>query len=146
MHPLDGCRAKIQRARLHISELGDSIRAFADRAPYKIRGEHDQSTNEFVFTAEAVRDYAAVPIDLILIAGEVAHQLRSALDHLVWQLVIANTGQPPQEKSAFPIFRSEAGYNKRAPALIRGVSASAATRIQAAQPYHAGPDAERVLT
>jgi hypothetical protein len=149
MHPLDGCRAKIQRARLHIAELGESVRAFADHAPYKITGEHDQATNEFVFRAEAVPDFAPVPIDLILIAGEVAHQLRSALDHLVWQLVIANTGLPPPRPATriqFPIFKTEAGYNERAPSMIVGVSDNARMRIQAAQPYHAGPDAERTLT
>lgn len=147
MHPLDGCRAKIHRARMHIAELGDSVRAFTDRAPYEVRGEVNEATNEVVFVAQANPEFAPVPIGLTLIAGEIAHQLRSALDHLVWQLVIANTGHPPQgTKSGFPIFLTQAGYAARAPARIVGVSAHAATRIEAAQPYHAGPDAERTLT
>ena len=44
------------------------------------------------------------------------------------------------------MFKTEAGYSGRAPAMIAGVSAQAADRIRAAQPYHAGADAERVLT
>lgn len=138
---------KIQRARGHISELQASVRAFIQRAPYKIKGEINEATNEAVFTAEADPEFASPPIELTLISAEVAHQLRSAQDHLVWQLVIANTGQPPQgAKSGFPIFKNEAGYSGRAPAMIAGVSAQAAAdRIRAAQPYHAGNDAERVL-
>jgi hypothetical protein len=148
MHPLDGCRTKIRRARQHITELGDAVRAYAGSAPFRFRIEHDRPTNELVIHAEAVPDFAPVPIGVVLIAGEVAHQLRSALDHLVWQLVIANTGQPPPEPATriqFPIFKTDAGYNERAPTMIAGVSDAARTRIQAAQPYHAGADAERTL-
>ena len=146
MHTLDGCRAKVDRARLHIAELAESVRTFTDRAPYRVRGEVNETTNEVVFIAEADPEFASVPIDLPLIAGEVAHQLRSALDHLVWQLVVANTGQPPEgTKSGFPIFQNAAGYAARAPAMIAGVSVEAAIRIEAAQPYNAGPDAARTL-
>ena len=147
MHHLDGCRAKIQRARSHVIEFAEGVRAFTDHAPYKVCGQHDLAANELVFAAEADPEFACIPLGLPLLAGEVAHQLRSALDHLVWQLVVANTGQGPQgTKSSFPIFLTEAGYIGRAPAMIAGVSAEAQTRIQAAQPYHAGGDAECTLT
>jgi hypothetical protein len=39
MHPLDGCRVKVERARFHIDEMGESVRAFIDRSPYKVRAE-----------------------------------------------------------------------------------------------------------
>jgi hypothetical protein len=147
MHPLDGSRAKIERAREHVSELFNGVRDFTELAPFKVRAAVDEGANEVVFTAEADPEFSPVPIALVLIAGEVAHQLRSALDHLVWQLVLANTGQPPQgTKSGFPIFRTEQGYDQRSPAMIQGVSANASTRIRAAQPFHAGANAESTLT
>jgi len=147
MHPLDGCRVKIDRARFHIDEMRASVRAFIDRSPFKVRGDVHETTREVVFIAEADPEFAGVPLGITLIAGEVVHQLRSALDHLVWRLVVANTGRPPPgTKSGFPIFRDAAGYaSQRAQAMIVGVSAQAAVRIEAAQPYHAGPDAEKVL-
>ena len=147
MHPLDGCRAKIERASLHLREFGDRVRSFTDQAPYKVRGEHHSDTNEIVFVAEANHACPPIPLDLALIAGEVAHQLRSALDHLVWQLVVAHTGQPPQgTKSGFPIFKTEAGYQQRAGSMIVGVSDRARERIRAAQPFHLDGDAECALT
>src|SRR5713101_158737 len=147
MAPLDGCRAKIHRARFHIGELGEMVRAFVEHSPYNVHLAVDEAANEVVFTAVANPLFSPTSITLTLIAGEVAHQLRSALDHLVWQLVIANTGQPPQgTRSQFPIFKTEAGYDQRAADMIEGVSANAATRIRAAQPFHAGAHAERVLT
>ena len=64
-------------------------------------------------------EFSGIPPGFPLIAGEAAHQLRSALDHLVWQLVIANTGATPTgTKSGFPIFKNEKGYDKRAPSMI----------------------------
>ena len=147
MHPLDGCRAKIERARLHLGEFADRVRNFTDQAPFKVRGEHHPESNEIVFVAEANDACPPIPLDLALIAGEVAHQLRSALDHLVWQLVIAHTGQSPQgTKSGFPIFKTEAGYEQRSGSMILGVSERARERIRAAQPYHLGGDAESALT
>lgn len=147
MHPLDGCRAKIRRARLHVEEFREGVQIFTTHAPYSPRGVVSEATNEAVFTVESNPNFAAVPLDLPLLAGEVTHQLRSALDHLVWQLVLGNTGQPPPgTRSGFPIFWTEAGYNDRAPAMIAGVSANAATRIRAAQPFLAGADAKRVST
>jgi hypothetical protein len=146
-HPLEGCRAKIRRAKFHIDELVAVIRSPIITAPYRARGEPDPSGREFVIVAEANPDFSGIPLELPLIAGEVAHQLRSALDHLVWQLIVSNTGANPKgTRSGFPIFRTEAGFKKRAAEMITGVSASAEKRIGAAQPYHAGGDAERVLT
>lgn len=137
MPPLEGCLAKIARAEGHPIELGIRVRQYIDTQPFRILGEYQSATNEYIIRAEAVPDYGPVPSDLVLIAGEVAHQLRSALDHLVWDLVVQNTGAPPPgTDSGYPIFLTADGYNRRAPQKIRGVSPSAANRIFAAQPFH----------
>lgn len=146
-HPLDGCRAKVRRARFHAAELVAAVQTEIPSAPYRIRSESDHGTGTFLILAETNPEFTGIPIDLPLIAGEAAHQLRSALDHLVWQLVVANTGAPPGgNRSGFPIFKTQAGYEQRAPSMIAGVSDAAAGRIRAAQPFNAGDGAERVLT
>ena len=116
MPPLDGCRAKIARAELHLGELRDRTRDYLQTQPYRIEGEYEAATREYVIRAHKIPNYAPVPSDLILIAGEVAHQLRSAMDHVVWDLVVENTqAPPPGTDSGFPIFREQAGYQARAP-------------------------------
>ncbi len=116
-------------------------------APYSVLGRPEEGAGAFVIVAESNPDFAGIPVLLPLVAGEAAHQLRSALDHLVWQLVVANTGEPPRgTRSGFPIFKTEEGYDARAASMIAGVSDGAARRIRAAQPFLAGEDAERVLT
>lgn len=147
MPPLEGCRAKIARAECHLIELGIRVRQYIDTQPFRILGEYQSATHEYIIRAEAVPDYDPVPSDLVLIAGEVVHQLRSALDHLVWDLVVQNTGAAPTgTDSGYPIFRTADGYNSRAHGKIRGVSQSAANRIFAAQPFHLGDRAEEELT
>lgn len=147
MPPLEGCLAKIARAEGHLTELGIRVHQYIDTQPFRILGEYLSATKEYIIRAEAVPDYGPVPSDLVLIAGEVAHQLRSALDHLVWDLVVQNTGAPPPgTDSGYPIFRTADGYNRRAPQKIRGVSPSAANRIFAAQPFHLGDRADEELT
>ena len=84
---LEGCRAKIVRAEYHLAELGIRVRQYIDTRPFRVLGEFHEATQEYIIRAEAVLDYDPVPSDLVLIAGEVVHQLRSALDHLVWDLV-----------------------------------------------------------
>ena len=73
MHPLDGCRAKVQRARTHFAALGEGIRTFTNEAPFKATHRIDAATNEIVFFAEANPATTPIPIELKLIAGEVAH-------------------------------------------------------------------------
>ena len=78
--------------------------------------------------------------------GDVVGSARSALDHLVWQLVLeANTVEPGRH-NYFPIFETEASWlpnvENRSPSRgrgpLEGVAQSAWPKIKALQPYHAG--------
>jgi hypothetical protein len=71
--------------------------------------------------------------------GEIAHHLRSSLDHLIWQLIIANTGKEGSTRSEFPIFlqppkgaKGEQQFAKK----IQGVRIDAAKAISIMQPYN----------
>ena len=86
-----------------------------------------------------------------VIVGEIVHDLRSALDHLVWQLVEIGDGRPDHDHS-FPLYnREESSDSFRARACrhatqrakhgpLFGVPEAAVPVIEACQPYH-GADA-----
>jgi hypothetical protein len=58
-----------------------------------------------------------------IIIGEMVHNLRSALDHLVWQLVILETSeQPVGDRTQFPIFESEEKVDHHAPVMLKGLA------------------------
>jgi hypothetical protein len=73
-----------------------------------------------------------------VIIGDIAHNLRSALDHVTWQLVLANGGEPKEGSggTTFPILLKKPRARLR---IVGGVSADARDAIEAAQPYNAQP-------
>ena len=60
-----------------------------------------------------------VPMEWSIRVGEILYNLRSALDHLVWQLVLAN-GNAPTQVNQFPILDKEEEWT-RARAVVRGL-------------------------
>ena len=71
--------------------------------------------------------------------GEFLHNTRSALDNLVWQLVL-RSGATPSNRNQFPIFTDPARppAQGRLDTMLRGVSADHRTVIEELQPYRGG--------
>jgi len=64
------------------------------------------------------------------------YNLRSALDHLVWQLVLVN-GQKPTQINQFPILEDAAEWNNsRTKNFLKGVSNASMILVQALQPFN----------
>jgi hypothetical protein len=65
--------------------------------------------------------------------GEIVHNFRSALDHIVWELA----GRPPRtHKTPFPIFENEAGFNERGTnQFLKGVDGAVISLIKSEQPF-----------
>src|ERR1700687_47569 len=96
----DSTIVKIERAKEHIRNLEAEINAFWTPDRYAIAPEVDHRTGDEVFK---IHGNLEVPARWGCIVGEVVHNLRSALDHLAWQLVLANGGTP-NRATEFPIF------------------------------------------
>lgn len=149
-HPLDGPRSKIDRAREHLHALTGEIDAWReadrDRAPFA-----DQSVDSDGVTHRIRFDWGDDPPPLLrwsLLTGDCAHNLRSALDHLAWQLALRDVDEPG-ERTCFPIYGSREHYmmaNKRGlPTPRSGLSKidsiadrSVRQAIEDAQPFN-GP-------
>lgn len=135
-HPLDGPRTKIDRAARHAQQLSADVMAFCALRPFAVDIQRD--VNAAGDTHFIARESGPVlSLDVPLLAGECAYQLRSALDHLIHQLVIANGNQDKltSRRHQFPIFATLDGFDAKANAMINGVSDSARALIEAAQPY-----------
>ena len=133
--PLGGCRAKVRWAAQHLESLYDEVRAFSNSEPKPLRfvQEVDKERSRYVVRVRIERD---PPIEWSLRVGDVVHNLRSALDHLIWQLVLRN-GKTPRG-TQFPIFDQrpvKPGDVERWNRMIAGVSDEAERFIAACQPY-----------
>lgn len=133
---LAGIEAKIGRAQMHLEEFERLSQRYVDSHPYSIRDEeylNDKGFMERSFTIDSVE---VVPPDLSLIMGDCVQNLRAALDHLAWQLVLA-TGNTPTDNTKFPILDSglTASGNPRRPGVSGGVNPKALAVIERSQPF-----------
>lgn len=137
-HPLDGCRLKIERANEHITQFETEVDAFLSTNPYTVEGKADPQSGDITFFIRVHQDQ---PARLGTIVGDAVHNLRSALDHLMWQLVLAN-GRTPNSATAFPVVwdpkvpTNPVEYERRFLGKVRGASNLAIALIDAMQPYH----------
>ncbi len=139
-HPLDGVRKKLERAEKNIINLNGELNSFIDTGDYRTISDRDKESFGKALQYHSARP---VPVEFSVLAGEVLYQLRSSLDHLVWQLVIANR-EIPTDRSEFPIFKikpSEKDISQGFKRKIKGVGTGATAIINSLQPYHAGPKA-----
>jgi len=104
---LGTARAKLGHARHHIGELHSLIDLFFNHPDHrpKMRADLDAKSGFHVLRINSMPDFDPLIENISLVMGDVLHDLRSALDHVAWQLAcyFAN-GQPVgPTKIYFPI-------------------------------------------
>ncbi|MDQ6909732.1 MAG: hypothetical protein M3Z84_02950 [Actinomycetota bacterium] len=132
-----GCRAKADPAEASVQELAGEWTAWLNTNPYPSRIDIDPDLGEH----RIVFDFSTpLPLHFPVRVGEIAHDLRSALDHLVWREAFEILGHEPTGKQAreiaFPIWRTRAGFKESK--VKRYVSPDAWTIIERYQPYDRG--------
>lgn len=133
-------RSKLERALQHRSEMQELVKSYLDSDIFEISTELDYRKR---VVGRAVNVKTPGP-ELSVLIGDFVHSLRSFLDQAVFQIATAETQPMPQEwakTSAFPIFNSGPefrgeGRSRGAAYKMRGLPASAKTRIEHLQPFH----------
>lgn len=132
---IDGPKLKLERAKQHLRDFAEANKRFFDSNPYEIVIEDNPEADR---REHRVIRAEAPPVELPLRAGDAIHNARSALDHLIWQLVIANNGQPDELTTEFPIWRSEAKFKAGRPGKAYGIGKEALDILYGLQPYKGG--------
>ncbi len=134
---LDSARLKIKRAKKHILDLDTLIGNFCDSNPYAILAKPHRIP-EINHTTLYMGEIDSIPDIINLTIGDAVHNLRTALDHMAYQLVFAN-GRSSADHVHFPIcdpcekFTSAAHGGK-----IKGMSVGAKKLVRAVQPHVTG--------
>ena len=101
-------RLRLERAEQHLDALGREIRVWVDVHRPLPKTAFDAQTGIHLVSFELP---TSVPNDVFgPLIGDALHNLRSALDHLAYELAVAYTGDLSEETvehSAFPIFVRE---------------------------------------
>ncbi|HVX20663.1 MAG TPA: hypothetical protein VHB02_04885 [Acidimicrobiales bacterium] len=141
---LQGIYLKLDRAREHLDALDGEIKTFLDDHPITPVGSFDPATDCWVFR---VGEVEPLPRRWGVIAGDIAHNVRSSLDHLVAQLVIAN-GRTPRRQHAFPVYTSRKTWEdvrrRKDKSPLHGLHPDAVSLIEQMQPFNStAPDPDR---
>lgn len=132
MTQFSGSALKLQRARHHYDSLVEVLKRFAASKPYGFYTEPYPKPPTYVLR---VRVNQTVPSDCGLIVGDFAHNARSALDLLVYDLSTLAAKDKKRRKLQFPIFDDEAKYMKYRDSYLLGVCERDRKMIEEFLPY-----------
>ena len=132
---LVGIHAKLLRAEHQLKQIKSEANGLCSDVQRGIVREVREDVDKQVWVYRGETPNASISWSVIF--GEILYNLRSALDHLVWQLVLAN-GQTPGRHNAFPITNDAQGWEKVKDNLLNGVSSRHKSMIGYLQPYTGG--------
>jgi hypothetical protein len=143
-------RIKIERAKKHLQDLAAVANSLEDTTI--LTRDPDTHIAPHPIVLMHPHDFKTVPtlpIDAVTIAGDVVHNLRSALDHLARQLVLVGLEIDPlaipfTEKDwrgiYFPISETPEKYESEKPKKVKGMLLEAVETIDRLKPYKGGND------
>jgi hypothetical protein len=132
---IEYARIKLHRVAVHIKAIGECVADYSGSEPHKRVTQADGK--------QKVNVIDDPPPEISVLAGEALYQLRSAIDHLAFDLVKLNAGniQLPadwEEHCFFPLWlnvpKKPATYNCFSH-ILPGISKQAFTFIEGVQPY-----------
>lgn len=137
---LSGVRQKLNRAKSHLKTLVAEANKAEHPDFYRMDVQPDTEAGYYVVKIVSRGSTEEWP----LILGDILYNLRSALDHIVWQLVIAN-GKKPGKLNQFPIAKDEAWFDSNVSRYLARVHGDAVEAIRALQPFHVRDKGKRLL-
>lgn len=126
-------RVKIERAKKHLMDLERELRKWR-----RFHNKALRAKSNFELPKE-VRPVLPLSLsfEAVAMAGDVVQNLRSALDHLAYQLVLIN-GKKPTRDTAFPIHEDVAAYERNKARKVKGMRPGAIKAIDRIKPYGGG--------
>lgn len=133
-----GARLKTARARQHLADLQGQVTSWLARAGAP--QFHVQATDEGWTHVARLVEVPDTPAHWSLVLGDLLHNLRSALDLLAWQAVIAGGGTPGR-KTGFPVLSSndQSRGDKAVTTALKGATPAVVKAVRQLQPYNRCP-------
>ncbi len=130
---------KIDRAKEHTAELKRQLNTFFSSNPFKVGAKRDPQTQRLIYYIVSAEP---IPDVISLVVGDVIQNLRSALDHLAYQIVCNDTGEKPPKPNAiyFPIADDFTRYEAKKNNNLEGAHPDTIAAIDALKPYKGGND------
>jgi hypothetical protein len=138
-----GIDLRFVRVAQQLEQLQGDIEVFFARdrrVIQRVAGEHIRQISRIH------PDPIPLPLMWSVRVAEIVHNIRSSLDHLVWQLVIRKTGaQPMIDRIEFPVVETLRAFERRAGRHLTGLGAKERAIIKSVQPFETGGAARSPL-
>ena len=129
-------KAKLDRSKAHLDDLENSIGKYFESTPFIIEKTEEEAKGDLVYLVRIIR---SVPLEIASIAGDVVHNLRSALDHLIWQAVEFSGGSPTRS-TCFPIHKDSVRIDEAIAEALKGANKSAISLVRHLRPCRGSND------
>ncbi len=145
MRIFHGSKLKTERARSHIDALATEVSSYSLSSPCYLVLDDDSDPGFKVFKLKRTRP---IPENIFLIIGDAVHNLRSALDHLAYELVeieTSKTGKKLPENLVqniqFPIAKASNNVNQAIKSKqMNEAGKLVVNALRALRPYPKGND------
>jgi hypothetical protein len=134
-HPLDGATLRVERADRHIGEAQELVTGFARACDLLVVVELRPETGEYAPVGFKTELLPEIPLVLPLALSDAVHNLRSALDYLVHELVRKDSPGVTPEQTQFVIADKKADFDSQTARRLRGLSPVHLRDIERLQPY-----------
>lgn len=128
---------KIEQAKTHLTNLSAASDRFIQSQPFAVDRKPNPESGYEDFYLYFMSRIEPVPGEISLLAGDAIHNVRSALDHLACQLVIAN-GNTISDRTAFPISKGTTIHEASFAAQVEGMSLDSKDKIRSLEPFKDG--------
>jgi hypothetical protein len=135
-HPLDGCFKRVERAHEHLLDLKAQAEAVFRQQADTVVFEFDPNPPHKRITNISLPAETFYGMQFGIVMGELCYNLRSALDYLVFELAILDSGAA-QDGTQFPIVDAPEDFVRDAQRRwLKGINAAHVAAIERLQPYN----------
>ena len=133
-HPLQGAFDRIDRAEERMTDLKLEIHAYGERYANAVTVWPDaQQAAGFRAIHPSAAD-TIIPTTISILVGEIIYNLRAALDYLVFELALLDSGRE-QKKTQFLICNRKDDFTEQWCSRLKGINEAHVAAIEALQPY-----------
>lgn len=133
----DSIKAKLQHAKGYLDAIEFEVKSWMDSHPYSISKQTNSDFTRYSLVLRVNKEPSLQRWSLIV--GDIVHNLRCALDHLVYAIAVHESGQKPppfEHRLMFPICDTGTIFRDESKKRLATLSDRVRAAIEIVQPYN----------
>jgi hypothetical protein len=135
----DGLFSGVRLKRDRAFKLLDALKADCDEWTGTVKVDLSHSIEDGGWNVWSAGPLPSPPAEFGIRVGEIAYQLRSALDHAAHAIVLANGGKPTRS-TYFPVSLTEQSWKSQSKPYLKGASEDSIEVVRVWQPCYQQPE------